>query len=248
MSDRYATDEFDNAEDERGKFDDFQFGAGVADGKTMETIDNEVSAGPPIGERTLDILSVKFSLVDNDGEPKEKMFKCFKDGKSETYEAFNIEVELAWPEDHSKTIRDFFVLPPGLGKDPDRKDQVDLYLTATSKDEKPTKNNTGFQWRKLKHFFGHAGLPILADGQIGTFSGKTLRFWNDGQRRQVVATIDPPKEGGKYKSVRMFSYKDAESTVTRKNTSYSSGSTSAPTKTVSAKSQSVQESVADVDI
>ncbi len=248
MVDRYAADEFDDPEDERGKYDDYEFGAGVADGKNMEAIDNDVSAGPPVGDRTLDILSIKFSLTDEDGEPKEKMVKCFKDGTAYDYCALNFEVEFGWSEDHSKTIRDFFMLPPGLGLDPARQNEVDLYLTATKEDVKPNKNNTGFHWRKLKHFLGHAGLPILADGQIAKFSGKTLRFWPDGQRRQVVATIDPPKDGGKYKSIRMFNYKDAESTVTRKNTAYSSGTNGGPAKQKTTKGQSVQEAVQDVEI
>ena len=174
------------------------------------------------------------------------MFKCFKDGKADNYEAFKFELELAYVEDTSKTIKDFFVLPPGLGLDPTRQKEVDLYLNSTREDVKPNKNNTGFQWRKLKHFLGHAGLPIQADGQIGKFSGKLLRVWTDGAPRTIVATILPPAPGGRFKSIEPFSYKDSESTVNRKNSGYSAPTVSAPKQ--SAKSKSVQESVADVDI
>ena len=246
-------------DEESTRFDDVELGGGVADGKTMENIDNDVSMGPPVGDRGLVIKSVKFGLVGEDGAPQEKMVSCYKDGVNHTYMALNCEVELAWEEDLSKTIRDFFVFPPGMGNDPGRKDEVDLYLNATKEDVKPTKANTGFHWRKLNHFLGHAGMPVLSDGQIGRFSVRSLRVWPDDAPRKVTATIDPPPKDGKYKSIRLFSYKDHEETVVRKNSSsyVSSSSASESVKNGSKpakggrkaeKAKTVAEAVADVDI
>ncbi len=240
---------WNDEEDQYAKYDDVQIGAAVADNKPMKQFDESMDMGPPAGPCTLYIKGMKLPQ-NKDGETVEKGFDCYLDGEKDYFTTFTMEVEFAWKEDPDKTIRDFFVLPPGFGNDPARVKEVELYMKYTSKDVPATKNNTGFNWRKLKNFLGHAGLTVLDDGSIPPFSGRDLRFWPDGSPRDIAAIIEAPKpdpanpDAKRYKSIKLFSYKDSEFTLLRRMNPNSV----APSSNGSAKAAATAKLVDEIDV
>lgn len=241
-----------DGEETPSKYDSFEVGAAVADGKSLKDVDDQAEMGPPVGVHTFYIKNMTLSEDKETKEPQEQPKEVYingPEGEKKTYFAYRMDVDLAWKNDTVKTVRATFTLPPGLGRDPKRADEVEWYMKGTKEDKKATSQNTGVLWRMLKHFLGHAGIPITEDGQIANFNGKLLKFWPNGAPREIVAEIEIQKNSDKkYKSVKMFSYKTSESTLLYQANPDRSVETNHVSEKSKEQSRQVDEVLADVDI